>query len=162
MGQWRYGSTILDLGTRWRYMFSFTPRPLYLRGKCPRYPLYRRLGGPQSQSGRCGVEKNLLPMPGIEPRPSSPRSSLYRLSYPGSQINDNTSDMSVYRHNTIPLCDREIIRVIQLDKQIWIQEETVMWDFVRPSQHPFDTKVTISEYVCVSRFTPACHMSRPP
>jgi hypothetical protein len=26
---------------------SFTPRPLYLRGKSPRYPLDRRLGGPQ-------------------------------------------------------------------------------------------------------------------
>jgi hypothetical protein len=33
---------------------SFTPRPLYPQGKSPRYPLYRRLGGPQSQSGRRG------------------------------------------------------------------------------------------------------------
>jgi hypothetical protein len=39
------------------------------------------LGGPQSRSGRCGVEK-ILALPGIEPWPSSP--SLYRLSYPGS------------------------------------------------------------------------------
>jgi hypothetical protein len=31
-----------------------------------------RLGGPQSRSGHCGVEKNLLPLPGIEPRPSIP------------------------------------------------------------------------------------------
>jgi hypothetical protein len=30
--------------------------------------LYRRLGGPQSRSGRCGVEKNLLLLSGIEPR----------------------------------------------------------------------------------------------
>jgi hypothetical protein len=30
--------------------------------------LHRRLGGPQSRSGRCGVEKNLLPLPGIDPR----------------------------------------------------------------------------------------------
>jgi hypothetical protein len=41
-----------------------------------------RLGGPKSRSGRCGVQKNLLPLPGIEPQPSSP--SLYQLSYPGS------------------------------------------------------------------------------
>jgi hypothetical protein len=41
-------------------------------GKSPRYLFDRRLGGPRSRSERCGVEKNLLPLPGIEPRPSSP------------------------------------------------------------------------------------------
>jgi hypothetical protein len=30
------------------------PAALYSRGKSPRYPLYRRLGGPQSRSGRRG------------------------------------------------------------------------------------------------------------
>jgi hypothetical protein len=34
----------------------FTPR-----GKSPRYPLDRRLGGPQSRSGRSGEEKILSP-----------------------------------------------------------------------------------------------------
>jgi hypothetical protein len=33
MGEWRYCSTILDLGTRWRWVVSFTPRPLYPRGE---------------------------------------------------------------------------------------------------------------------------------
>jgi hypothetical protein len=47
----------LDLGTRWRWMVSFTPRPLYTRRKSPRYPLDRRLGGTQSPSGRHGEEK---------------------------------------------------------------------------------------------------------
>jgi hypothetical protein len=32
-----------------------------------KYPLDRRLSVPQSRSGICGVEKNLLPLPGIEP-----------------------------------------------------------------------------------------------
>jgi hypothetical protein len=27
-GEWRYSSTILDPGTRWRWVISFTPRPL--------------------------------------------------------------------------------------------------------------------------------------
>jgi hypothetical protein len=49
---------ILDLGTRWRWVVSFTPQPLYPRGKSPWYPLDRRLGGPQSRSGRGGEEKN--------------------------------------------------------------------------------------------------------
>jgi hypothetical protein len=58
MGEWRYSSTVLDLGIRLRGMVSFTPRPLYLR-RSPQYPLERRLGGPQGRSGRCGEEKNL-------------------------------------------------------------------------------------------------------
>jgi hypothetical protein len=35
-------------------------------GKEPRYPLDRRLGGPQSRSGRGGEEKNSQSPPGIE------------------------------------------------------------------------------------------------
>jgi hypothetical protein len=55
-----------DLGTRWRWVVSFRPRPLYHQGKSPCYPLDRRLGGLQSRSG-CGVEeKNSQPPPGIE------------------------------------------------------------------------------------------------
>jgi hypothetical protein len=44
-------------------------RPLYPRGKSPRYTLDRRLGVSQSRSGRCGKYKNLA-LPGIEPVPS--------------------------------------------------------------------------------------------
>jgi hypothetical protein len=51
----------LDLGTSWRLVVNFTPRPLYPRGKSPRYPLDRRLRGPQSRSGRFGEEKILDP-----------------------------------------------------------------------------------------------------
>jgi hypothetical protein len=56
-----YRSTFLDLGTSWRWVVNFTPRPLYPRGKSPRYPLDRRLGGPQSRSGRFGEQKILDP-----------------------------------------------------------------------------------------------------
>jgi hypothetical protein len=44
---------------------SFTPRPLYPQGKRPRYPLDKRLGGPQYRSGRRGKEK-ILPLLGLE------------------------------------------------------------------------------------------------
>jgi hypothetical protein len=53
---------------------SFTPRSLYPRGKSPRYPLDRRLDGPQYWSGRRREEKILDPT-GAEtpnPWPSSP------------------------------------------------------------------------------------------
>jgi hypothetical protein len=33
------GPRILDLGTRWRWVVSFTPQPLYPQGKSLRYPL---------------------------------------------------------------------------------------------------------------------------
>jgi hypothetical protein len=49
---------ILDLGTRLRWVVSFTHRPLYPQGKNTWYPLDRRLGGSQSRSGRSGEEKN--------------------------------------------------------------------------------------------------------
>jgi hypothetical protein len=51
-----------DLGTRWRRVVSFMSRPLYPQGKSPCYPLDRRLGGPQSMSGRGGEEKNFQPV----------------------------------------------------------------------------------------------------
>jgi hypothetical protein len=47
---------------------SFTPLPLYPIGNSPRYPLYRRLGGPQSWSGCYARMKIPLPLPGTEPR----------------------------------------------------------------------------------------------
>jgi hypothetical protein len=50
---------------------SFTLRPLYPRHISSPYALDRRLGRPQSLSGSYGEEKNLLPLPEIEPRPSS-------------------------------------------------------------------------------------------
>jgi hypothetical protein len=35
MGEWMYSSTIIDLGTRWRWVVSFMPRPLYPDEKAP-------------------------------------------------------------------------------------------------------------------------------
>jgi hypothetical protein len=43
------------------------PLPLY-----PQYPLDRRLVGPRASLDAVGEKKNLLLLPGIEPRPSSP------------------------------------------------------------------------------------------
>jgi hypothetical protein len=57
---------ILNLGTRWSWVISFTPQPLYPRGKRPRHKLIRRPGGLQNRSGRGGEEKNFLSLPGFE------------------------------------------------------------------------------------------------
>jgi hypothetical protein len=52
---------------------SFTPQPLYIRDL-----FERNLDGLQSRSGHYGEEKNLLSLPGIELRASSP----YRFAIP--------------------------------------------------------------------------------
>jgi hypothetical protein len=51
-GSWDTTPCIPDLGTRWRWVVSFTTWPLYPQGKSNLYPLDRRLGGPQRRSGR--------------------------------------------------------------------------------------------------------------
>jgi len=53
MGKWRYSPFIRNLGA-----IHYTPRPLYHR-ETTRYTLDRRLGGPQSTSGRFGEEKKI-------------------------------------------------------------------------------------------------------
>jgi hypothetical protein len=83
-GQQRYSSTLsltsaLD-GNRW-----LTPRPgRFTPGQETRYPLYRRLGGSEGRSGRLW---KISPPPGFV-RPARSE-SLYRLSYPGPQREQN-------------------------------------------------------------------------
>jgi hypothetical protein len=52
------------------------PRPgRFTPGKETRYPLYRRLGGPQGRSGRM---RKISPPPGFDPRTVQPVASRYR------------------------------------------------------------------------------------
>jgi hypothetical protein len=71
-GEWRYKSIILHFSTGLIWMVGNPPWPLYTQAKCCWCPLYE-VGWPQSQSGCCGVKKNVLPLPGIEHRPCSPQ-----------------------------------------------------------------------------------------
>jgi hypothetical protein len=85
MREWRYSSTILHLGTSWRWVVSFTPSPLYRWGRSPRYPLDMRLGEPQRGSWRCGQEKNLTPNGNRTPAVQEGSLLLYRLNSSGSK-----------------------------------------------------------------------------
>jgi hypothetical protein len=60
------------------------PRHFTPRGRNPRYPLYRKVGGPQSRSGRCGVQKISCSCSESNPGRSARSLSLYQLGYPGS------------------------------------------------------------------------------
>jgi hypothetical protein len=59
MGVWMYRYSFSWSRHSLRWVVSFTARPLYPRGKSPRYPLDRILGGPQSRSRRRKEEKIL-------------------------------------------------------------------------------------------------------
>jgi hypothetical protein len=54
----------LDFGTTIRWVVTTTLRPLYPTGKT-RYPLYRRLGVTQCQSGHM---RKISPLPGFDPQ----------------------------------------------------------------------------------------------
>jgi hypothetical protein len=86
MGEGQYSSTILDLGSRWRWVVSFTPWRIYPRGKSTRCPLDRRLGGPQCLYGRLEVEN--ISCPCRESNPDRPvRNPLPNsLSYHGDKL----------------------------------------------------------------------------
>jgi hypothetical protein len=67
LGSGSIAPCILYLGTRWRWVVSFTPWPLYPQGKSRWYSLDMRLGGSQSRSGRGCEEKNYKSQPGLDP-----------------------------------------------------------------------------------------------
>jgi hypothetical protein len=67
---------ILNLWTIWRPVVSFTQQQLYLWDKRRRYPLDRRLGWPQSRSGRGGEKKTSQNCPYQELNPGHPDPSL--------------------------------------------------------------------------------------
>ena len=95
------GSRVIDLfffnlGARWGG--CSTPRPgRFTPGKETRYPLYRRLSGPQ---GRYGQVRKISPHTGIRSPDRPARSELlYQLSYPGP-----LSDYSFHNYTNTCIC----------------------------------------------------------
>jgi hypothetical protein len=72
---------IFDVGTIWKWMVSFIPRPLYLQGKSTPCT-HRRLGEPQNWIGHGRKRKTLSlpPPPAIEPLNVAPNSSTVIIS----------------------------------------------------------------------------------
>jgi hypothetical protein len=58
---------ILEIGNRGGVSCQLHGPAALSKGKSRRYPLDRRLGGPQSRSGRDGEEKNSQPLSGLKP-----------------------------------------------------------------------------------------------
>jgi hypothetical protein len=116
MPYWESGDItprILNLGTRWRWVFSFTARSLYPRRKSPRYPLDGRLGGPQSRAGRGGEEEKSHHCLCQELNPSRPARSVVP---------------TLTELPRLLTCDRSVSR---LDGRTWITGGDI-WMFLYP------------------------------
>jgi hypothetical protein len=68
MKDWRNSSTIVDIALN---IGEWSASRLYPRENIRRYQFDERLDGPQTRPRRCVVEKNILYLPVIEPRPCS-------------------------------------------------------------------------------------------
>jgi hypothetical protein len=72
--EWRYSSIIINLGTRWRWMVSFTPPAVLPQEKAPGTRRIWGWVGPRASMD--AVEKNLLSLPRMERRfPACPATS---------------------------------------------------------------------------------------
>jgi hypothetical protein len=93
---------------------SFTPRPLYSQGKKPWYPLYRRLGGPQSCPGHGDEEKNSHPPPGIEPyNPDRPASKIISyVKYFQFRRRRTSEKANIKRKAALKACEKERCREV--------------------------------------------------
>jgi hypothetical protein len=121
---------VVNVGTRWKWVVSCTPGPLYSPGKGRLYPLDKRLSGTQSRSGRGAEEKKIisLPLPGIEPRSSIP--------YPVTLLTDLPRFVfylaEVYAAVTEDL--RDFPQPLQADRRVVAcNRRSTLW---RPSQQP--------------------------
>jgi hypothetical protein len=97
VGEWRYGSIILELGTRWRWVVSFAGLPLYPSG---RDPSVHWIGG--WVGSRAGVveKRKILHCRESNAGLSSSNPSLYWLSYPNSWF--KSEELYKWLSNTNP------------------------------------------------------------
>jgi hypothetical protein len=96
---------------------QFTPWPLYPQGKSPWYPLDRRLGRPQSQSGRGSEEENSQPLLGLKPLIIQSIAQCY------------TTELSWF------LGDRVLMRIFRPKREEVAGEDCIMRSFITCMLH---------------------------
>jgi hypothetical protein len=90
------------------------PRPLYLRGNSHRYPFQRKLGGPQSWSGRRGETKIPYLIGTQTPKPGPLVASQYTDSaIPGPLITYSSMNQSLAWDPDSFSADQEILRLLR-------------------------------------------------
>jgi len=101
-GEYRYSST-LSLTSALDGVGGQRYPPAALPSRKTRYPLYRRLDGPQ---GRSGLVREILASIGIRSRDRPARKEcLYRLRYPGPNVMKNISELTVVLAISMDACN---------------------------------------------------------
>jgi hypothetical protein len=165
---------------------SFTPGPLYPQRKSPGYPLDRRLGGPQSDSGRGGEEENFQPLPGLEP-PTQPMGlhlthvnpgCFQRWRYDGLRKWHHCNNIITRRKrrrvpNMLPKLGTQVVHMYRDSTRLWWKQNGVweMWfqywisHSKRPSYKPlFQYRIfsqQLSLHLCTSIYLPPNRWLRP-
>jgi hypothetical protein len=156
-GEWRYSSTILDLGARWRWVVSFMPPATLPVGNSPWYPLYRRLGGPHSQYRCYGEEKYLLLLLGLKPQLLIHRAhSLVTIRTELSQLHHDVGSSFVL---SLLYCSSSLIYCFSFEKNKF-RNVHIVWQFWCIHFHHEMLRLTEKVYwewnVCFSFFCIFC------
>ena len=131
-----------DRGTRRGWVVSSTLRPHFTPGKT-RYPFYRRLGGPQGQSGRA---ENLVPTE-IRYRTVQPVVSRYTIPYYPAYI--------IFYYNIIVLWDHRCICGPSLTETSFCGAYLYMY---RVAKKSLDAQNNTLNIECQVPFVPLCIM----
>jgi hypothetical protein len=125
IGEWRYNSIILGLGTRRTCIVSFTLRPLNPQGKSPQCLFDKRLVGPKNWSGSCGVEKNsLAPALNLTPDLSARRYTDWAISAVLQEQDPCASKWNAAAYTCKNGNESSgSIRTYWLDEQLWTPQE---------------------------------------
>jgi hypothetical protein len=108
---------------------SFMPQQLYHHRNSPWYPLDRRMGGPQSQSGHSGEEKNSQPPLGLKPQIIQAIAQLYTTE--PSQL------LFIFTQNFIFLVSCFIRYWCQTTHFHLVLTSKNAWNYTSTSQHIF-------------------------
>jgi len=100
---------IINLGSKWTEIASFTLRPLWIRGKSLLY-IQERLGGSQNRPGSFDEDNKFLIMSGIEFRNKSLLTDLFRLFW----LHTHTHTIQVTLISSLSILPLTYVLVIRL------------------------------------------------
>jgi hypothetical protein len=129
-GEWMYRSAFLDLGTSWRWVVNFTPRPLYPRGKSP---WYLWIGGwVNVRAGLDDFEKRKsLTLPGLELQPVASRGRIRSIEKSSDLIGNRTRDLPACsimpQPTTLPRAPRSSGRHLYAVAVLYCSFSSIKW-----------------------------------
>jgi hypothetical protein len=143
---------IIHLDTRWRWVISFPPLPLYPAGNSPQYPLYRNLSGPQKWFGCSSEEEKYHHCPCRELNPGRPtRSLVSRQTELPRLLAKNGNARIVWRTSMILFCFPALKLMVCIKwKDVWkIWKQTEFQHRINEMWHNFTFSNNFQVVHCV-------------